>query len=453
MEFYATISPEKLPLVTNRQRTERYLAQWQELGRGNEDLARFARAVAAADPGHALLAAIFGHSPFLTSALLNDPAFARILFEQGPGPGLDTVLADIEAGHDDIASLLRRAKRRAALAIAVADITGTWSVDELTRHLSHFADACLATAVDQVLREAAAKGALTLKHEDDPARDCGFVVLAMGKLGAFELNYSSDIDLVLLYDPEKVATDRPDEMQQTFTRLARSFVKLMEERTQDGYVFRTDLRLRPDPGSTPLALSSIAAETYYESQGQNWERAAMIKARPAAGDLKVGAAFLDHLKPFIWRKHLDFAAIADIQSIKRQIEAQRGGTDIAIEGHNIKLGRGGIREIEFFVQTQQLIWGGRERQVRARGTLDSLTALTELGRVAPDTADEIAAAYRFLRTLEHRLQMVDDQQTQTLPGERPAIAQLAAFMGLAEDRFRDTLTHHLQTVAGHYGDL
>ena len=461
MTFYATISLEKLPRADNFERVALGLENLAEkaAATGDPAAAQFAAAAMAEPAMRVLLEAIFSHSPFLSTCLLHDLEFTRALFEQGPDACFGMALAALdEAGGpdarlEDLMAALRQAKRRVALTVAVADLAATWPLEEITRALSRFADACLGTATAFLLRDAAQKGVLSLAHEDDPARDSGFIVLAMGKLGAGELNYSSDIDLILLYDTESVRTEAPDKLQQGFVRLARALVRILEERTADGYVFRTDLRLRPDPGSTPLVLSVIAAETYYESQGQNWERAAMIKARPAAGDLAAGARFLEHLRPFIWRKHLDFAAIADVQSIKRQIEAQRGGTQLAIEGHNIKLGRGGIREIEFFVQTQQLIWGGRAAEARMPVTLDALPALAEMGRIAPGTADDMAAAYRFLRTLEHRLQMIDDQQTQTLPDDPAAIAGLAAFLGLDEAEFRQTLTDHLATVARHYADL
>ena len=467
MKFCANISPKKLPLVIDQARAELGFAHWRDKAAsatdaGLKDFAEAAGQPSASSP-YALLEAIFANSPYLTAALVADLAFARNLLEFGPEAAYDATLdqidepAMVDLDQAAVMACLRRAKRQAALTIAVADITGTWALEELTRRLSRFADATLRAALDLLLRQAAGKGALTLADPAAPGRACGLTIIGMGKLGAYELNYSSDIDLIVLYDPERIATDAPDELQPVLVRLTRALVRMMEERTQDGYVFRTDLRLRPDPGSTPLALSVVAAETYYESQGQNWERAAMIKARPVAGDLELGAIFLRHLRPFIWRKHLDFAAIADIQSIKRQIEAQRGGNKIAvagqIEGHNIKLGRGGIREIEFFVQTQQLIWGGREVATRTPGTLGGLAALAELGRVTPQTAEAMATAYRFLRTLEHRLQMIDDQQTQTLPRDNAGIADLGAFMGLTEASLRETLIHHLKTVAASYADL
>ena len=231
-------------------------------------------------------------------------------------------------------------------------------------------------------------------------------------------------------------------------------MRILQERTAQGHVFRTDLRLRPDPGATPPALSMAAAERYYESVGQNWERAALVKARTVAGDFAAGADFLDRISPFIWRKHLDFAAIADIHSIKRQITARYGEREAALGGHNIKLGRGGIREIEFFVQTQQLIAGGRDITLRKRRTLDGLDALAASGRIEPRVMRDLAAAYRYLRRLEHRLQMVDDEQTHTVPADATRLANLAAFMGAAStNAFRGELKSHLDAVVAHYARL
>src|SRR6202012_4817957 len=237
-----------------------------------------------------------------------------------------------------------------------------------------------------------------------------------------------DIDLILLYDAARARIAGRDGPQPVFVRLARELVRILDERTGEGYVFRTDLRLRPDPASTPLALSVQAALGYYESTGQNWERAALIKARPVAADRAAAAAFLAELRPFIWRKHLDFAAIQDIHSIKRQINAHRGGAEGTIKGHNVKLGRGGIREIEFYVQTQQLIWGGRQPYLRVRGTLEGLSALASAGHVTEAARDDLTEVYRCLRSLEHRLQMVDDRQTHSLPADDKGLADIATFM-------------------------
>src|SRR5204862_869008 len=293
-----------------------------------------------------------------------------------------------------------------------------------------------------------------LADPQQPEQDSGLIVLGMGKLGGGELNYSSDIDLILLFDSAQNAVIAPDDAQAFFARLARDVVRILDERTGDGYVFRTDLRLRPDPRSTPLAMSVAAALTYYESVGQNWERAALIKARPVAGDRHAARRFLADLQPFIWRKHLDFAAIEDIHSIKRQIQAHKGGSRIAVEGHDIKTGRGGIREIEFFAQTQQLIWGGRVRQLRVAPTCTALNRLAASRRIDQRTADTLIADYRFLRRVEHRLQMAEDAQTHRLPETRDGIARLAIFLGYPDaDQFAAELRAHLGSVEKYYAEL
>ncbi len=460
--FCFAAGQSNLPHAANPDRAALGLERWREAVAQTADsgLADFAEAVTRDADGGRLLEAVFGNSPHLTLSAVKDPGFLRDILTEGPDAACAGVMSGLRrAGNDGLdgdglARDLRVAKRRVALAVAVADITGAWSLEQVTGALSDFAELALSRAAGHLLRAAAAGGAFTLPDADDPEKGSGLVVLGMGKLGARELNYSSDIDLIVLYDNERVRTDRPEELHNHFVRLTRSFVRRMEERTVDGYVFRTDLRLRPDPGATPLALSALAAETYYESLGQNWERAAMIKARPVAGDRAAGAAFLERLTPFVWRKNLDFAAIQDIHSIKRQINAHRGGGTIALAGHNIKLGRGGIREIEFFVQTQQLIWGGREPELRCIATVDALRALAAKDRIAPQTADDLIAVYRHLRQVEHRLQMVDDEQTHTLPADEAGLRDLAVFLGYADARaFGSDLLAHLRRVETHYSDL
>ncbi|HXO02169.1 MAG TPA: bifunctional [glutamine synthetase] adenylyltransferase/[glutamine synthetase]-adenylyl-L-tyrosine phosphorylase, partial [Stellaceae bacterium] len=295
---------------------------------------------------------------------------------------------------------------------------------------------------------------VTLPAASAEPDESGLIVLGMGKLGGGELNYSSDIDLILLYDPARAAPLERDVLHGFFNRLARELVRILDERTGDGYVFRTDLRLRPDPRSTPLVMSVDAALSYYESAGQNWERAALIKARPVAGDREAGRRFLGELQPYIWRKHLDFAAIADIHSIKRQIHAYRGGGRIAVLGHDIKIGRGGIREIEFFAQTQQLIWGGRRRDLRVGGTCEALARLAAAGRIDESDRAALTDDYRFLRRVEHRLQMVDDAQTHRLPNDAEGIAKLAVFLGYAgAETFTGEVLAHLGSVEKHYAEL
>jgi len=457
-----TIDPALLPRPGDDERARLGLERWRDEARQSEDreVADFALAFAEDTAGHALLAAVFGNSPFLGRCLLLDMATVPRLVNHGADAVLREVVDEVRRARDAdgdtnrLMRALRVARRRAALVIALADVAGLWSLEQVTAALSFFADACIGAAAGHLLRRAAEAGELQLPFPADPARESGLVVLAMGKLGAGELNYSSDIDLIVLYDRDKVDYRGSRVVQDFFVRLAREMLRILQERTDAGYVFRTDLRLRPDPASTPLAMSVIAAETYYEGMGQNWERAAMIKARAVGGDIAAGELFLRRLRPFVWRKHLDFAAIQDIHSIKRQIHAVKGHRDIAVGGHNIKLGRGGIREIEFFAQTQQLIWGGRNPALRQSRTCDAIRALVDAGRVAGRTADAMIEAYRFLRHVEHRLQMVDDRQTQTLPPAGRELDAFARFAGFAEtDAFAAELLRHLGNVEDHYAEL
>ena len=450
------------PAVADANRAAVGLSRWLEAAEAVEDLhlAAFMRDIPRQPGIGRLLLGVFGNSPFLTHCLEKEPDFVRRMLATGPDATFDRLLADLHAdltGEDDLGRLmtgLRLAKRRCSLLVAMADLGGAWRLEQVTGALAQFAEAAIRLAVRFLLRREDGRGTLRLVHPADPERDSGLIVLGMGKLGARELNYSSDIDLIVFYDHEKMVYCGRKSIQECVIALTKDLVRILDERTADGYVFRTDLRLRPDPGSTPPAVALVAAEAYYEGFGQNWERAAMIKARLVAGDAKTGAAFLRFLRPFIWRKSLDFAAIQDIHSIKRQINAHKGGRTIAVAGHNIKLGRGGIREIEFFVQTQQLIWGGREPEMRVSGTVAALHALAAAGHVDRGAAEDLSAAYAYLRRLEHRLQMVDDKQTQTMPGNPTQLAEIAAFMGHAAfEPFAAELTGYLQTVERHYARL
>jgi [glutamine synthetase] adenylyltransferase / [glutamine synthetase]-adenylyl-L-tyrosine phosphorylase len=420
------------------------------------------RAVAAATQawsatpaGKRLLAAIFGNSPFLTGAAVREWMFLTRLVHDGADAAFDTVITEAKRPIDgeDIGGLmgrLRLARRRIALIVALADIAGAWDLDRQMAALTGFAEAALDTGIRFLLRVTPGS---PLGSDRDPG-DSGLIVLGMGKLGGGELNYSSDIDLILLYDPARAPSVAHDALHGFFNRLARELVRILDERTGDGYVFRTDLRLRPDPRSTPLVMSLAAALSYYESVGQNWERAALIKARPVAGDREAGRRFLAELQPYIWRKHLDFAAIADIHSIKRQIQAHRGGGRIAVLGHDIKIGRGGIREIEFFAQTQQLIWGGRRRDLRVGATCEALARLAAAGRIGESDCADLTNDYRFLRRVEHRLQMVDDAQTHRLPGDAEGIARFAAFLGYpSAEAFTAETVARLGSVERHYAEL
>ncbi len=457
-----TLDPRFFPDIADPSRVEVGLARWQEAADAQDDtdLAAFMRSLPGREGLGDLLRGIFGNSPFLTLCLEKEPVFLRQILEVGPDQALDALIAGLGAdlgSTTDFSRLmqtLRIAKRRCSLLAALADLGGAWPLEKVTGSLALMAETAIRLGLAFLLRREAERGNLQLAHPEDPEKGSGIIVLGMGKLGARELNYSSDIDLIVFYDHEKLVYTGKRSIQECVIALTKELVRILDERTADGYVFRTDLRLRPDPGSTPPAVALVAAEAYYEGFGQNWERAAMIKARLVAGDEETGTAFIRFLRPFIWRKSLDFAAIQDIHSIKRQINAHKGGRSIAVAGHNVKLGRGGIREIEFFAQTQQLIWGGRQTEMRVSGTMEALRALSAAGHVTPQVVDDMEAAYRYLRTLEHRLQMVDDKQTQTLPTNPQLLSEIAAFMGAADlDAFSAELTGHLQTVEHHYAGL
>ncbi len=404
---------------------------------------------------------IASQSPYLWRLVLQSPARLIGLLEVAPDQRFDALIAEcllIPKSHagDEAAVMraLRLIKQEAALLIALADLGGVWSVERVTQALSLFADSTLQAALAFVTQEEIARGTLLVSNTDAEPFSCGLVILALGKHGAGELNYSSDIDIVVLYDPERAPLADGVEPGPLFVRMVKSIVRLIDQRTADGYVFRVDLRLRPDPASTPVAISVASAFAYYESVGQNWERAALIKARPVAGDMAVGEAFLVDLVPFIWRKYFDFAAIADIHAMKRQIHAVRGHEAIAVAGHDIKLGRGGIREVEFFVQTQQLVFGGRRLALRGRRTLDMLVALHADGWISADARDDLTEAYRFLRGIEHRLQMVADEQTQRLPVDEEELKSFSRFCGYSGiGAFSKALTRMARLVERHYARL
>jgi glutamate-ammonia-ligase adenylyltransferase len=407
-----------------------------------------------------LIRGIFAGSPYLSGLIRQNPERLLRLLAASPEARLQTLCTN--AGSDTAAAAtmpeamaaLRRFKTETALLIALADLAGVWSLAEVTGALTRVADTAVQAAVRCLFRMARAKGDWTGGTDAAPEHGSGYIVLGMGKYGAFELNYSSDIDLIVFYDTRRIALRSGLEPQAFFVRLTRDLVKMLQERTGDGYVFRTDLRLRPDPGATQIALSGEAALNYYESFGQNWERAAMIKARAVAGDIEAGTAFLGELAPFVWRKYLDFAAIADIHAMKRQIHAHLGFGVIAVAGHNIKVGRGGIREIEFFAQTQQLIAGGRQTDLRVPSTLSALKALVRRGWIKPEVEVELARAYVYLRTLEHRMQMVADEQTQELPDDDAALLSLARFTGYpATAGLSAALIEVLSSVQRHYAAL
>lgn len=408
----------------------------------------------------ALLSGTFEGSLYLTTLATRDLARLVHLLAEAPEDHFkrltESFVATMAEAPDMTAAkrALRQYKNEVALLTALADIGGVWPVMTVTRKLSECANVAVSIAVRFLFRLATEKGLWQPPYPANPEKDSGYFVLAMGKLGAFELNYSSDIDLIVFFDREKSRLVGDGDLQSFFVRLTRDLVLLLEERTADGYVFRTDLRLRPDAGATQIALSTVGAHGYYETVGQNWERAAMIKARPIAGDTEAGNEFLHELSPFVWRKYLDFASIADIHAMKRQIHAHKDIGGITVLGQNLKLGRGGIREIEFFAQTQQLIAGGRQPDLRVRATLDALAALEERGWVKPAVRAELDDAYRYLRRLEHRLQMVADEQTHEMPSDKETLETFAQFAGYrSANELSAELTHKLETVERHYAGL
>lgn len=412
-----------------------------------------------------VICGVISGSPYLAQLIRTNPGRLYRILQTDPDRLFDDLVAEVcnnVSGADDRASVmkaLRKFKANVALLTGLADLGGVWPVMRVTDVLTECADVALQSAVVFLFRQAVRAGdwietETDVQAHDSPASHSGYIVLAMGKHGARELNYSSDIDLIIFFDPARATVRDGLEVQSFFVRMTRDLVQLMEERTGDGYVFRTDLRLRPDAGATQAALSVNAALNYYESVGQNWERAALIKARPVAGDIEAGQDLLDQLSPYIWRKYLDFAAIADIHAMKRQVHAFRGLGDITLAGHNVKLGRGGIREIEFFVQTQQLIAGGRQPDLRVRQTLEVLKRLAARGWITEETRDELDHAYRYLRTLEHRIQMVADEQTHELPNNAERLHSFARFAGYEDtDALGAALIPILKTVQAHYGEL
>ncbi len=391
----------------------------------------------------ALIAATAGCSPYLRSLMLREADWlAQALVS--PEAELDAVLAGLEEiAPDGLALALRQAKRRVALLAGLCDLGGIWPLEVVTGALTRLADRAVHLALTTQVAEEIRRGKLPGATPDDAATAGGMVALAMGKMGAGELNYSSDIDLICLFDETRYPGVE-HEARASFIKVARRMTAILSD-ASDGYVFRTDLRLRPDASVTPVCLSMAAAEAYYEAEGRTWERAAYIKARPCGGDLAAGERFLKILTPFVWRKHLDFAAIQDAHDMRLRIRDHRGlHGPIVVEGHNLKLGAGGIREIEFFTQTRQLIAGGRDASLRDRSTVGGLAALAAKGWVPGEVATDLTTLYRAHRELEHRLQMVNDAQTHSMPVTAEGVARIAAFSGQTDADFRRDLLDRLQ---------
>ena len=358
------------------------------------------------------------HSPYLKLQLSNFPLVAEVL-EEGDAEKAIAIARSAGADAPNLASSLRRGRNALSAALAVADLAGAIPLERLMEELSDLAD----TTLERALAEA-------IEERTPGERPRGFAVIALGKHGSRELNYSSDVDLLFLFDPATLPLKPREEPGQGALRIGQRLIELLQKRDGDGFAFRVDLRLRPSPEVTPIVLPVDAAISYYESSALPWERAAFIRARLAAGDRAVGRYFLESIHPFIWRRSLDFGAIGEVRAISRRIRDHYAQGQRMGPGYDLKRGRGGIREVEFFAQIHQLIHGGREPGLRAPATLDALAALAEADRIAPADAAALASAYRLFRTVEHRLQMVDDLQTHVIPVEPDALANVARLHGL-----------------------
>ena len=396
-----------------------------------------------------LLLNVAGCSPYLARLITKSNEDVLVLLRQPLSQTLPDVLqaaqaAVSEANADTQRMILRRAKNKAALATALADLRSQMSVLDVARTHSEFADAM----IDIAFRAACSSGGI------DPAKMSGIAIIAMGKHGGFEVNYSSDIDVIVVFDAGAMPTALRDEGARHAASITKTMIDLLHRQTADGYVYRMDLRLRPDPGVSPVAVSFAAAEAYYESFGQNWERMAFIRARACGGDLRLGQQFLKTLRPFVWRRYLDFASIDDVKAIKRQIHSSKGGHDVGFEGHDLKVGRGGIREVEFFAQTQQIILGGKDERLRVANTVEALEALLDAGQISAAQKDRMIDAYGVLRFLEHRIQMLNDEQTHKIPNSEEQIARLCAFCGFADvDEFQSRVMETLNLVRTDYDAL
>ena len=388
-----------------------------------------------------------GCSPYLKSLMEVEAAWISPALDR-PEQALSDLFEDLRSTPEDtLPSALRQAKRRVALLTGLADLSGAWPLEQVTGVLTDFADLACELAMRSTVGAEIRRGKLPGMTEQDSDTAAGMVILAMGKMGARELNYSSDIDLICLFDETRFDPDDYHEARSSFVRATRRMVAMLNDRTDEGYVFRTDLRLRPDPAVTPVCMAMAGAETYYESLGRTWERAAYIKARPCAGDIGAGTQFLETLTPFVWRRYLDFAAIEDAHNMRLRIRTHKGlGGALMLPGHNMKLGRGGIREIEFFTQTRQIIAGGRDPSLRVRGTEAGLSRLAEQGWIPNETAEILSKHYRYHREVEHRLQMLRDAQTHALPGSDAEFDRLAAFMDQDRTTLETELTARLTEV-------
>ena len=409
------------------------------------------RAALETHAGRVFFSFLCGNSPHLSLLLQRDLKLTQALLEEAPDAITGRVRDDLAGAdpamdRDRLMTFLRRQRNRVAVLAAVYDCFDICGVMKCAELLSDMADHAVRLTVSHLLLDRVERGDL----ERPAGNRWGYFVLAMGKHGSRELNYSSDIDLIVLYDPESVGYTGSRTLGECFVRVTQDLIRILQSRTGDGYVFRTDLRLRPDPSSTPVAVTVDFALNYYQRFGRTWERTALIKARPVAGDLTAGAAYLERLSPFIWDEALDFTSVEEIRSVSQQIHDFHGHDAIRAAGHNVKLGRGGIREIEFFVHMHQLAYGGRNRRLRGSRLLPMLETLDREHHIMPRETAALRDAYLLLRRVEHRLQMVNDTQTQKLPESDEGLEHIAFFLGLDS---AEELVRLIESVAGEVHDL
>ncbi len=382
-----------------------------------------------------ILLQIFATSQHLSDVLILDgESYDLLRITEGQPVAREYLVSELSAEIDTladdeaaVAATLRRFKRRETLRIAYGDIIRGQPVSTVTRQISYLADAMVEAALRGAQRRIAGRpGGSRLSV--DPGR---FVVLALGKLGGSELNYSSDIDLMFLYDPPRgIDPMRQHSVSEYYLRLVREIVKLLTENTELGSAYRVDLRLRPQGNAGPMAVAYDAALHYYDVSGRTWERQAMVKARPIAGDLEFGGEFLEQLEPWIYRRYLSRADITGIKALKRRIEHRT--RDDGGDALNVKTGHGGIRDIEFVIQFLQLLNGGDLPALRTGNTLEAILQLEQCGCLTAQERALLEDNYSFLRKIEHRLQIMFDLQTHVMPSEPDELRKVAIRLGYAD---------------------
>ena len=399
---------------------------------------------------------LFGGSSFLTNIVIRKPGLLEWLIVQDnlsvssslseKTDELRKRLCDVE-DMTSLQEILRHFKAREYLRIGLRDLMGLADLVEVMAEISDLASACLQGTYEtssSILKKEYGRPLYT--DEEDIEKEADFVILGMGKFGGRELNFSSDIDLIFLYRSDKGETGGTEgeknrvPLHQYFIKLGKMIIKAMNEVTKDGFVFRVDMDLRPEGQSGDLACSLRSAEIYYESWGQTWERSAMLKARPVAGNTSLGEEFLKTVRPFMYRKFLDFTAIEEIRAMKNKIDASIARDDQLLT--NLKLGTGGIREIEFFIQALQLINAGKVESLREKNSLSALKKLQAAKLISDEEEKKLGEAYTFLRTVEHRIQIFQERQTHTLPSDKGELKKLAARVGYRENPLEGFMNDH-----------